>query len=277
MQKQNKFAKILKQYNYNLHAGDIVAGTIIYQEYSGFLVNIGDKIAGYLPQEEMTLSRIKDNKNKKNCHLININREFFLIEQNTSLKQSILSIKRLEYIRSWKRIKQFYQEDIIFNLNIKYFNKAGIITYLEGIQSFIPKSQVYLKNENEWKYYAKESYIQCKILVANDQKNQLILSNKNAIFCLSLHRFKLGELVYGKIISIKPYGIFINIYGIIALLHISEISSTYIHNIQSFSKTGKLIKVKIIHINTKQGKLSVSKRQINKINNLPSPNNGNNF
>lgn len=258
-QKKDKFAKILKKYQYNLHAGDIVAGTIIHQENSGFLVNIGDKTAGYLPKEEVVLLH----NNKSNSNLVNITREFFLIEQNANLKQYILSVKKLEYIRGWKRIKQFYLEDIIFNLSVRYINKGGIITYLEGIQSFIPKSQMHLNTENKNKYIINESSIKCKLLIANEQKNQLILSNKSAIFCLSLHKFKLGELVYGKIMSIKQYGIFVNIYGMTALLHISEISSKYINNIHLFFKISKLIKVKIINIDTKQGRLSVSKRYIN--------------
>nr|YP_009392776.1 ribosomal protein S1 [Bostrychia tenella]ARW61338.1 ribosomal protein S1 [Bostrychia tenella] len=258
--KKDNFAQILKKYNYNLHAGDIVAGTVIHQENSGFLVNIGNKTAGYLPKEEISL--VNSNRNKQNSNLVNTTREFFLIEQNNKLKQSILSIKKLEYIRGWKRIKQFYLEDIIFNLNIKYVNKGGIITYLEGIQSFIPKSKIYSKNENQAKYKTKNDSIKCKLLVANEQRNQLILSNKSAILCLSLHKFKLGELLYGKITCIKPYGLFINIHEITALLHISEIGSKYVKNINIFFKLGKIIKVKIIHIDTKQGRLSVSKRNI---------------
>nr|YP_009393611.1 ribosomal protein S1 [Bostrychia simpliciuscula]ARW62173.1 ribosomal protein S1 [Bostrychia simpliciuscula] len=259
--KTNSFAEILKKYNYNPHAGDIVAGTIIHQEYSGFLVNIGNKIAGYLPTEEITLFNYR--KKKKNYSLIKTTREFFLIEQNNNLKKSILSIKRIDYIRSWKRIKQFYLEDIIFYLYIQHINKGGFITYLEGIQSFIPKSQIYLKPENKQDYSNKKKNIQCKLLISNEQKNQLILSNKSAILSLALHKFKLGEILYGKILYIKPYGLFINIYGVIALLHISEISYKYINNINFFFKIGKLIKVKIIHIDTKQGRLSVSKRYMN--------------
>nr|YP_009397939.1 ribosomal protein S1 [Sonderella linearis]ARW67125.1 ribosomal protein S1 [Sonderella linearis] len=256
----NKFANILNKYNYKLHAGDIVAGTIIHKEYSGFLVNIGNNIASYLPQEEIGL--LFNYKNHDYSYLINTTREFFLITKNTESKQSILSIKRLEYIRGWKRIKQLITEDIIFNLKINSVNKGGIITYLEGIQGFIPKSHIHLKIYKKQKLYKKKYNIKCRLLVINDIKNQLIFSNKSAILLLSIHKFKLGGLLYGKITSIKKYGLFIKIYNIIALLHISEIGCTYINNINSYFSIGKLIKVKIIHINLKQGRLSVSRRNI---------------
>nr|QCI05931.1 ribosomal protein S1 [Dasysiphonia japonica] len=250
----NSFEKILKKYNYRLNSGDIVAGTIIYKESHGFLVNIGDKILGYLPQEETNI--IIDYNNNKNF-LINITREFFLIKHNEDRKQYILSIKRLEYIRSWKRIKQLQLENIIFNLKIHYSNKGGLITYLENIQAFIPKSHT-LDQNNQFKNYE----IKCKILITDEQKNQLILSNKSAILQLSIHKFRLGELLYGSIVKIKNYGLFVKIYNTIALLHISEVGYKYINDLNKIFYIGKLIKIKIMHINIKQGRLSVSKRNI---------------
>nr|YP_009397533.1 ribosomal protein S1 [Dasyclonium flaccidum]ARW66719.1 ribosomal protein S1 [Dasyclonium flaccidum] len=260
---KNQFAKILKKYNYNLNTGDIVAGTIIHRENKGFLVDIGNKAAGYLPIEEIKVQTIKKNKYNIGISLVNSTREFFLIEQNSVFRQSILSIKRIEYIRGWKRIKQFYLEDIIFKLKIKYLNKGGIITYLEEIQSFIPKSHI-LKKINS----VNQKNIKCKLLIINEQKNQIILSNKSAILALSKHQFKLGEILYGKITSIRPYGIFINIYKIIALLHISENNYQYVNNIYLNFYLGQIIKVKIIHIDKKQGRLSVSQRNIRLKNNI---------
>nr|WMP11929.1 30S ribosomal protein S1 [Laurencia australis]WMP12141.1 30S ribosomal protein S1 [Laurencia australis] len=255
--KHNSFANILQKYRYNINSGDIIAGTIIHKESFGFLVNIGTKIAGYLPQEEIKIKSNTSNNNNNLC-LINTTREFFLMAKNTHSKQHILSIKRLDYIRAWKRIKQMYTEDVMVKLKIEYFNKGGIITYLEKIQGFIPKSQIEIKI----KKFTKTKYMYCKILSMNEQKNQLILSNKSAVFLLCKHKFKLGELSYGQIITIKPYGLFLNIYGIKALLHKSEIKINPKKHIESNFNIGELIKVKIIHINNKRGQLSVSQKNL---------------
>nr|YP_009332842.1 30S ribosomal protein S1 [Membranoptera tenuis]AKL79098.1 30S ribosomal protein S1 [Membranoptera tenuis] len=256
---KNKFADILEKYKYNLHSGDIVAGTIMYKESKGFLVNIGDSTAGYLPKEEINIQPFS---NQKTLNLfINITRDFFLIKKNPYIKQYIISIKRLEYIKSWKRIKQLQLENIIFTVKIKQINKGGLITYLEGIQGFIPKSHISLYN-NLRTNLLHNNYIKCKLLITNEQKNQLILSNKSALLKLSVHKFRIGELIYGLIIKIKQYGLFIEIYGMIALLHISEVGSTYIDSLNKVFYIGNLIKIKVIHIDIKQGRLSVSKRDI---------------
>lgn len=254
--KKNKFQCILREYKYNLQPGDIVAGTINYKEHKGFLVIIGDNISGYLPEEEIDIEFSKNSNDHKS--LLNTTREFFLIKYNTNIKQYILSIKRLSYIRGWNRIKQLQSENIILTLLVHYFNKGGLITYLEGIQAFIPKSHIALNN----KQILFDQKIKCKILITNEKKNQLILSNKSALLYLSFHKFKVGEIIYGIIIKIQKYGLFINIHNTIALLHISEIGSKYIKDITKIFKTGQLIKVKIIYIDIKQGRISVSKRNI---------------
>lgn len=253
----NKFANILKKYDYNLHPGDIVAGTIIHKEYNGYLVNIGDNIAGYLPQEEIILEKNIKKNNSMLYFLINTTREFLLIKYNINSKQLILSIKRLDYIRAWKRIRQYKNENIIFDTTIKYRNKGGFITSLDGLNSFIPQSQIYLNNKI---FKLPKQNIKSKLIQLNEQKNQIILSNKSALLYLSKHKFRLGELIYGKIKKITPYGIFIEIYEIIALLHISQITSQYIYNIYNVFYIGNIIKIKIIHIDMKQGRLSVSRR-----------------
>ena len=69
----------------------------------------------------------------------------------------------------------------------------------------------------------KEGKIICRLLNLNENKNQLILSNKSAKLILCKNKFKLGELIYGKILTQKPYGLFIDIGNMKALLHTSEI------------------------------------------------------
>nr|YP_009395474.1 ribosomal protein S1 [Polysiphonia infestans]ARW64454.1 ribosomal protein S1 [Polysiphonia infestans] len=260
MKEKIYFKEILKKYNYKIHEGDIVAGTIIHSERCGFLVDIGTNKSGYLPVEEVAINFKK--KSNSSLLLINTTRDFFLVAQNQNNTQNILSLKRLDYIRAWKRIKQLYLEDIIFKLKIEYVNKGGIITYLEGIQGFIPKSHIFTDNKNQDYNNIKQKNIKCKLLNFNDSKNQLILSNKSAKLSTMKHRFKLGEIIYGEVIVKKIYGIFLSIHNINALLHNSEISHQQMKKANGSLNDGKFIKVKIIYLNNKEGLISVSIRNV---------------
>ena len=250
------FAFLLSKYKYKLNIGDITAGTIFSQEKKGFLVDIGESIAAYLPIDEISIK--KSNIGKPT---VNNSREFFILAYNKTTKQLIISIKRLEYIRGWQRIKQLKNEDITRSLHIEKINRGGLITRLEGIQGFIPNSHI--TNLKSKSLFIKAK-LKCKILFINEKTNTLILSNKRAILRDLIPSIYIGQLVNGTITKIKNYGIFININGFNALLHISEIDQDNLNNLKLF-QIGNTIKVKIIHIDTEQGRLSVSRRNINDI------------
>ena len=93
---KNTFQHLLNKYKYDISAGNIVAGIIKYPEINRFLVDIGDNIASYLPDQEIYL----DNCNYKQNFLffIYLIRDFFLITYTMKKKISILSIKRLNSV-----------------------------------------------------------------------------------------------------------------------------------------------------------------------------------
>nr|YP_010903165.1 ribosomal protein S1 [Hypnea pseudomusciformis]WCH55219.1 ribosomal protein S1 [Hypnea pseudomusciformis]WCH56812.1 ribosomal protein S1 [Hypnea pseudomusciformis] len=256
---ENNFAFVLNEYKYNINLGDIVAGTIFNMEKRGFLVDIGLPISCYLPYEEISLYYKIISNVHYSYSINNTTREFFILAYNKQKHQLILSIKRLEYIRGWKRIKQIENEDIILNLKIHNQNRGGLITILEGIQGFIPNSHL---KPLETQRLKKKKYIQCKLLMADEKNNKLILSYKKAILSILSKKLKIGTIVSGKIIKIEKYGIFLEIYNTLSLLHISEIANQNIKNINTIFKIGEIIEVKILHLDMQQGRISVSTRNI---------------
>lgn len=70
-----------------------------------------------------------------------------------------------------------------------------------------------------------------------------------------------GNIIEGKVISVMPFGAFVDLgEKQSGLIHISEISSTYVKDINDHIKKGDIIKVKVIKIDDK-GKISLSARQ----------------
>jgi len=244
------FAKVLNQYQYNFNTGDIIAGTIFSTEKYGYLVDIGAKNAAYLPNEEVEIdgtltTRIESNNTQ----------EFFILASNPDSKQLILSLKRVRYIRSWDRIKQIKNEDMILPVEVKNINKGGLIIEVENIKGFIPNSHLaYMVNKDS----IINQKLACKLLIANEQCNQLVLSNRCAVLENMIDEIKVGLKIKAPIIEVKPYGVFFNVYKIPALMHISEIREPSLYDLSKVFKIGEEWIVQIIHIDIKQGRLSVS-------------------
>ena len=69
---------------------------------------------------------------------------------------------------------------------------------------------------------------------------------------------EIGTIVTGKVVSILPFGAFVEIEkGKTGLVHISEIASDYVKDIGDYLKVGDSVRVKLISIDPK-GKISLS-------------------
>ncbi|MCH7534885.1 MAG: polyribonucleotide nucleotidyltransferase [Bacteroidetes bacterium] len=72
---------------------------------------------------------------------------------------------------------------------------------------------------------------------------------------------EVGEIYKGKVKSIMPYGAFVEILpGKDGLLHISEIDHKRLETVESVLKEGEEVEVKIIDIDSKSGKLKLSRK-----------------
>lgn len=76
-------------------------------------------------------------------------------------------------------------------------------------------------------------------------------------------KYQIGDLIIGKITSVKPYALFLTFdNGSNGLLHISELSDSYIRDIEKYGSVGDEIKVKVIAIDDVNGFLRVSYKKV---------------
>jgi small subunit ribosomal protein S1 len=65
-------------------------------------------------------------------------------------------------------------------------------------------------------------------------------------------------VVEGKIVGIRPFGVFVEVRDIKALLHISEVSQKFVVDLPSLFEVGQLIKALVIDIDEDKGQVSLS-------------------
>ena len=71
--------------------------------------------------------------------------------------------------------------------------------------------------------------------------------------------YKIGDIVTGKVTGIESYGIFLSFTdNYIGLIHISEISDSFVRNINDYATIDEEISSKIIDIDEKGKKLKLS-------------------
>lgn len=74
-------------------------------------------------------------------------------------------------------------------------------------------------------------------------------------------KYEVGEILEGKVTGVAKFGAFVDIgKEKTGLVHISEISNTYVKEVGDYVKEGQTVKVKILGINDK-GKIELSIKQ----------------
>lgn len=71
-----------------------------------------------------------------------------------------------------------------------------------------------------------------------------------------------GSILEGTVINITNFGAFVEVEGKTGLVHISEVSDTFVKDIREFLKEKDKVKVKVISVDD-NGKISLSIKQAN--------------
>ena len=182
-----------------------------------------------------------------------------------------LSLKEARQALIWSDAEEIIREKRILELPVKDANKGGLILEWQGIQGFLPASQ--LKTEHyprvddgdKDKIYEElkkliGTSIPVTIIGATPKEGKLIFSEKSSEQKEKreiVEKYQVGDVLEGIITGIVDFGAFVKIEeNLEGLIHISEIDWGLVDNPRSFFKVGEKMKVKIIEI--KDGKISLS-------------------
>lgn len=201
------FAALLDKYDYHFSPGDTVAGVVFSLEPRGALIDIGAKTAAYIPIQEMSINRVEAPSEVLQA---NETREFFILADENEDGQLTLSIRRIEYMRAWERVRQLQQEDATVRSEVFATNRGGALVRIEGLRGFIPGSHISTRKPKE-DLVSEE--LPLKFLEVDEERNRLVLSHRRALVERKMNGLQVGEVVLGTVRGLKPYGAFIDKIG----------------------------------------------------------------
>jgi len=178
---------------------------------------------------------------------------------------------------SWQRLAELKDSGQILSVRVTGVNKGGLLTSLDGIQAFLPVSQLAPEHyprvidadkqkilKELQKFIGKN--LEVKILDLLAEENKLILSEKaksEEKTKETLKNYSKGDVVDGEITGIADFGAFIKFDQIEGLIHISELDWQLVENPAEVVKVGETVKAKIIDINNNQVFLSLKALKAN--------------
>ena len=240
----------------------MVTGTVIEVVKGGLIVDIG--LRGFLPASLVDLRRVRDLQ-----PFIGTQIDAKIIELDKNRNNVVLSR------RAWLEETQKEQrEDFLENLKTGEV-RSGVVSSVVNFGAFVDlggMDGLIHVSELSWKHVDHPSAVvtvgdevEVQVLDVDMSRERISLSLKATqqdpwqIFADS---HAAGELVYGRITKLVPFGSFVQVGdGIEGLVHISEMSAHHIDLPEQVVTPGEELWVKIIDLDLERRRISLSIKQ----------------
>ena len=253
------FAKALEQQNYQFERGSVVTGTVETHESDGAYVDIGGKSAAFLPIKEASL---ESDVTLEEVVPIGTARKFLIVRDQDANGQLVISIRQMQIKELWARLQERQENGDVLEVTVSGTNKGGVTADVSGLRAFIPRSHL-AKRVDDLDSVMGQT-LNVAFLEVDPENNKLLLSERVAARASAMSHLTKGELVEGTVASIKPFGAFIDFGGASGLLHIKQISKSYVSAMGDVFKVGDPIKAVVLNIDDERGRIALSTQVLEK-------------
>ena len=243
-------------------AEGVVTGPVIEVVKGGLIIDIG--LRGFLPASLVELRRVRDL-----APYVGRSLEAKIIELDKNRNNVVLSR------RAWLEETQREQrEDFLQNLKpgevrrgvVSSVVNFGAFVDLGGMDGLVHVSELSWKHvDHPGSVVAVGDEIEVQVLEVDNDRERISLSLKATQQdpwqeFAGAHR--VGELVYGRVTKLVPFGAFVQVgEGIEGLVHISEMSAHHVDLPEQVVTPGEELWVKIIDLDLQRRRISLSIKQ----------------
>ena len=232
--------------------GETIKGKVIALESDGLYIDIGGKAPGFMPKKECGLGVITNFKEK---FTIGLEMEVLVIKEQNADGMVTVSARALILRQSWEKVASSAKNGELIQVTINGFNRGGLTCDVDGLRGFIPRSQ--LEDGQNYQSLVSKN-LKVAFLEVNPETRKLVLSEKKALLVSKFADLKLGQLIEGEVLAIKPYGFFVDLGGASGLLHQSSITNGSIRNLREIFVEGEVIKALITEIDLERGRIGLN-------------------
>ena len=259
-----EFKKLLSEDlgNRKFKEGEIANGIISEIGKKFVFVDLGLKSEGAIPIDEFKLAKELD-KIKVGQKI-----EILLEKIENYSGEVVVSREKARKANSWKKMEKAFESKKEVQGNIISKCKGGFVVDVEACLCFLPGSQVDIKPLKSYDHLMNkpQTFEICKI---DKKRTNIVLSRRSILERIRdkdrdqiVSKLNEGDVVQGNVKNLTDWGAFIDLDGVDALLHITDISWSRINKPSELLSIGQSLKVKIVKIEPDTKKISVGIKQL---------------
>jgi len=249
-----------------VHRGMIVTGSIIMLSQEGIVVDVGAKIEGLLPYNqlfEFDTDAAGAAKYFKSGDEIQV----YIVRSDVANNVIILSKKRADQERAWNLLQDIYDKQLPVEVEIVDKVRGGLVANL-GVRAFLPASQVDIRRISDLDPYVGQR-LKVKIIELNRKRNRVIVSRRSileeevaGLKEETLKKLEPGLQLEGEVVEITDFGVFVNLGGVDGLVHRSELSHGRFNHPREVVKLGEKVKVEVLDMDLERERINLSVKKL---------------
>ncbi len=237
----------------------IISATVTEILKNFVVVDCKAKMEGMIPIEEFK------NANELEKLKVGSKIEVYLERIESFKGEIVISRDKARQMNAWKRMEKVFetQEELVGYITGKV--KGGFICTVDGLPTFMPASQIDIRPLKKVDHLMNTPI---KVIATRIDKNRgnvctsrraVLEKSKDAEVKEMLKNLKHGDIVEdAKVKATTEWGIFLDINGVDALLHVSDLSHGRVKKPADMVTIGQKMRVKITKIDPKTNRVSAS-------------------
>ena len=256
------FDKILSQFeqSHSRKAGEggkQLEGTVIKVAADSVLVDIGFKSEGILP-----LSAFQPGENVQPGDKLPVS-----VKGRDPEGYYELTRFRTEQPKDWSALEHAFAEKAAIVGTVTGVIKGGLSVDV-GVRAFMPASRSGARDAAEMEKLVGQE-IRCRIIKLDVTDEDIVVDRRvlaeeeeRTLKDRRYSEVREGDTVHGTVRSLASYGAFVDIGGVDALLHVSDISWSRVNQPSDVLTAGQEVEAKVLKIDSDKRRISIGMKQL---------------
>ncbi len=255
-----------------LNEGDMRTGTIVSISSQGVIVALSNvKRDGIVPQSDINRLSNKEKDEMKVDDEVTVR-----IVKTDDPDSLIVSIFQARIAEDWEQVEALRKSKDVIEVEVTGYNKGGLIAPYGRLRGFIPLSQVsgFSRNMDGPERQSRMAkmrgeMIPVKVIEVDKERRRLVFSQregqreadaaKREEFMRSIN---VGDILKGRVRSIRDFGAFVDLGHADGLVHVSELAWYRVDHPREIVKVGDELEVQVLRVDPAQGRISLSRKPL---------------
>jgi small subunit ribosomal protein S1 len=255
------FMELFEENLKSIREGKVVKGEIVQIDKEFVLVDIGYKSEGQIRIAEFTnprgglTARVGDEV------------DVVLVRKEDKSGRIILSKEKAAKVKLWDKIEESFRKQNTIKGRIISLVKGGLCVDI-GVQAFLPGSQADLRPVRDLSTLIGTEH-DFKIVKVEKRDENIVLSRRatleaeqKALREKTLALLEKDAILNGIVTNIKDYGLFVDLGGMVGLVHITDLSWGRVARPSDLYQVGDEITVKVLKLNKEKERISLGLKQL---------------